>query len=105
METKQALTALGALAQETRLDIFRLLVQRGLEGLAAGAIADRLGVPGATLSFHLQQLMHARLIEQRRESRSLIERDHAKSGWPRRIAPSIDAGCHSERIFSIFPEI
>lgn len=72
METKQAIDALGALAQETRLKIFRLLVQRGPEGLAAGAIADALEIPGATLSFHLQQLMHAGLIEQRRESRSLI---------------------------------
>jgi DNA-binding transcriptional ArsR family regulator len=72
MKTKQAITALGALAQETRLEIFRLLVQRGPEVLAAGAIADNLSVPGATLSFHLQQLMHAGLIEQRRESRSLI---------------------------------
>ncbi len=72
METKQAITALGALAQETRLDIFRLLVQRGPDGLAAGAIAEALAVPAATLSFHLQQLMHAGLIEQRRASRSLI---------------------------------
>lgn len=72
METKQAIAALGALAQETRLDIFRLLVQRGPDGLAAGAIADALEVAPATLSFHLQQLMHAGLIEQRRESRSLI---------------------------------
>ena len=72
METKQAIAALGALAQETRLDIFRLLVQRGPDGLAAGAIAEALAVPAATLSFHLQQLMHAGLIEQRRASRSLI---------------------------------
>jgi DNA-binding transcriptional ArsR family regulator len=47
-------------------------VQRGPEGLAAGAIGERLGVAPTTLSFHLQQLMHAGLIEQRRESRSLI---------------------------------
>lgn len=72
METKQAITALGALAQETRLDIFRLLVRRGPDGLAAGVIAESLGVPSATLSFHLAQLTHAGLIEQRRESRSLI---------------------------------
>jgi ArsR family transcriptional regulator, arsenate/arsenite/antimonite-responsive transcriptional repressor len=72
MDTKQTLAALGALAQETRLDIFRLLVQRGPAGLAAGAIAEELQVAAATLSFHLQQLMHAGLIEQRRESRSLI---------------------------------
>jgi ArsR family transcriptional regulator, arsenate/arsenite/antimonite-responsive transcriptional repressor len=72
MDTKQVIAALGALAQETRLGIFRLLVQRGPEGLAAGGIAEALHVAPATLSFHLQQLMHAGLIEQRRESRSLI---------------------------------
>lgn len=72
MNSKQAISALGALAQETRLEIFRLLVQRGPDGVAAGVIADALRVPPATLSFHLQQLMHADLIEQRRESRSLI---------------------------------
>jgi ArsR family transcriptional regulator, arsenate/arsenite/antimonite-responsive transcriptional repressor len=72
MHTKQVITALGSLAHDTRLGIFRLLVQRGPEGLPAGLIADRLGVPPATLSFHLTHLMHAGLIEQRRESRSLI---------------------------------
>lgn len=72
MKTKQALAGLGALAQETRLEIFRLLVQRGPEGVAAGAIAEALGVAVTTLSFHLQQLLHAGLVEQRRVSRSLI---------------------------------
>ncbi len=72
MKTKSALAALGALAQETRLELFRLLVSRGPEGLAAGLLAEKLGVPPATLSFHLQQLMHAGLIAQRRDSRSLI---------------------------------
>ena len=72
MDKKAALSALAALSQETRLDIFRLLVQSGPEGRAAGAIADRLGVAPATLSFHLSQLTNAGLIEQRRESRSLI---------------------------------
>jgi ArsR family transcriptional regulator, arsenate/arsenite/antimonite-responsive transcriptional repressor len=72
MQTTQAIDALGALAQDTRLKIFRLLVQRGPEGLTAGVIAERLAVPPATLSFHLQQLMHAGLIQQRRASRSLI---------------------------------
>ena len=72
MQTKQAVAALGSLAHDTRLGIFRLLVQRGPSGLSAGVIADRLGVPPATLSFHLTHLMHAGLIEQRRESRSLF---------------------------------
>ncbi|MBP2293311.1 ArsR/SmtB family transcription factor [Azospirillum rugosum] len=72
MEKKAILSALSALSQETRLDIFRLLVQAGPEGQAAGAIAEALGVTPATLSFHLAQLTHAGLIVQRREGRSLI---------------------------------
>lgn len=72
MEKKAVLSALTALSQETRLDVFRLLVQAGPEGLAAGTIAEALGVAPATLSFHLSNLTHAELIVQRRESRSLI---------------------------------
>lgn len=72
MDAKQAIAALGALAQETRLDAFRLLVQAGPDGIAAGAIAEELGVLPASLSFHLQQLVHGGLIEQRRESRNII---------------------------------
>src|ERR1700736_5247209 len=72
MEKKGAITALGALAQETRLDLFRLLVTEGPAGLPAGVIADRLGVLPASLSFHLQQLVHAGLIAQRRLGRQLI---------------------------------
>ncbi|WP_207477366.1 ArsR/SmtB family transcription factor [Arenibaculum pallidiluteum] len=72
MEKKEALTALSALSQETRLDVFRMLVQAGPDGRSAGAIADALEVTPATLSFHLTQLMHAGLILQRREGRSLI---------------------------------
>jgi ArsR family transcriptional regulator len=72
MQTRQVIMALGALAQETRLQIFRLLVEYGAQGLPAGAIAEAVGVPPATLSFHLHQLLHARLVKQRRESRSLI---------------------------------
>jgi ArsR family transcriptional regulator len=72
LDTTKAIRALGALAQETRLAIFRLLVQRGPEGLAAGNIADKLDVPASSLSFHLAQLSNAGLIIQRRESRSLI---------------------------------
>jgi ArsR family transcriptional regulator len=72
MEKKAAIGALGALAQETRLDLFRLLVTVGSEGLPAGVIADRLGVLPASLSFHLAQLVHAGLITQRRLSRQLI---------------------------------
>jgi ArsR family transcriptional regulator, arsenate/arsenite/antimonite-responsive transcriptional repressor len=72
METKQAIAALGALAQDVRLEVFRLLIQQGPEGLAAGVIAERLKVPPPSLSFHLQQLVHAGLITQRRSSRHII---------------------------------
>lgn len=72
MDQKRAIAALGALAQETRLALFRLLVTCGPAGLPAGMIAERLGVPPSSLSFHLQQLVHAGLIAQRRASRRLI---------------------------------
>ena len=72
MESKSAVLALGALAQETRLAIFRLLVEHGREGLPAGQIAARLGVPTATLSFHLTQLSHAGLVVSQRASRLII---------------------------------
>ena len=72
MDQKTAIAALGALAQETRLELFRLLVTCGPEGLPAGVIAERLGVRPSSLSFHLQQLVHAGLITQRRLSRQLI---------------------------------
>jgi DNA-binding transcriptional ArsR family regulator len=72
VEKRDAISALGALAQETRLDLYRLLVAVGPEGLAAGIIAERLGVLPASLSFHLAQLVHAGLIAQRRLGRQLI---------------------------------
>lgn len=72
MEPDNVVRALGALAQEHRLAVFRLLVQAGPEGLAAGVLADRIGVPPSSMSFHLTQLSHAGLISQRRESRSII---------------------------------
>lgn len=72
MDQKRAIAALGALAQETRLDLFRLLVTCGPEGLPAGVIAERLGVLPSSLSFHLAQLAHTGLITQRRLSRQII---------------------------------
>jgi len=72
MELLKAVGALGALAQETRLRIFRALVQRGPDGLPAGRIATLLDLPGPTLSFHLAQLKGAGLVSCRRDGRSLI---------------------------------
>ncbi len=66
------LAALGALAQESRLDIFRLLVQKGPQGMPAGEIGQRLRLPAPTLSFHLNQLRFAGLIRSQRKSRSII---------------------------------
>jgi DNA-binding transcriptional ArsR family regulator len=72
IEKQDALAALAALAHETRLDVFRLLVEAGPDGLPAGAIAERLGVAAATLSFHLKELKSARVVHCRREGRSLF---------------------------------
>jgi|SRR6516162_4631268 ArsR family transcriptional regulator len=69
MKSAQAVRALGALAQDTRLAIYRMLVQQGPEGLAAGAIAARLDLPAPTLSFHLKELANAALIEPRQQGR------------------------------------
>ena len=74
MEIRSAVTALSALAQETRLAAYRLLVQAGADGLAAGRIADALDVSPATLSFHLKALVHAGLIAAAPDSRYVIYR-------------------------------
>jgi len=74
MMMEAAVAALGALAQEHRLALFRLLVQAGEDGMPAGAIADALGVPNSSLSFHLAQLRNAGLVTQERRHRSLIYR-------------------------------
>ncbi|MGZ8337872.1 MAG: ArsR/SmtB family transcription factor [Allosphingosinicella sp.] len=74
MDSGHAVSALAALAQEHRLAVFRLLVEAGPDGLAAGAVADALGVPNSSLSFHLAQLNRAGLISQERRHRSLIYR-------------------------------
>ena len=73
-KARTTIDALAALAQEHRLAIFRLLVQAGSDGMAAGAIAAALGVPNSSLSFHLAHLVRAGLITQERQSRSLIYR-------------------------------
>jgi len=72
VQSDQVINALSALANEHRLAVFRLLVQAGPEGKAAGDIAAALDLPASSLSFHLAHLNRAGLIQQRRESRSLI---------------------------------
>ncbi len=72
MEVTQTIAALAALAQEHRLQAFRFLVQQGADGAAAGAIAEHLGIPASSLSFHLAQLERAGLVVRVRKSRSLI---------------------------------
>lgn len=69
MNNKSAVILLSSLAQEARLDIFRTLVQAGITGLSAGIIAEKLGIPNSTLSFHLKELSYAGLINSRQESR------------------------------------
>jgi ArsR family transcriptional regulator len=72
MEMSEAIEALGALAQESRLKVFRLLVEAGPEGMTAGSIGEELGLPPATLSFHLAQLSRAGLARSRQEGRFVI---------------------------------
>jgi ArsR family transcriptional regulator, arsenate/arsenite/antimonite-responsive transcriptional repressor len=74
MKENDVIRALGALAHELRLRVFRMLVVAGPAGLTPGALAEQLDVPNATLSFHLKELMHAGLITQERDGRSLIYR-------------------------------
>jgi len=72
MDEKSIIAALAALAQESRLRVFRLLVTAGAEGMPAGAIAEELGITPNTLSFHLSLLKNADLVTVRREGRSLF---------------------------------
>ncbi len=72
MKTSDAVASLAALAQDSRLEVFRLLVRMGPEGLPAGKISERLRIAPATLSFHLTQLAHAGLVTGRRSGRSVI---------------------------------
>ena len=72
MEKQIAINALAALAQETRLDVFRLLVQAGPDGMPAGAVGEALDIPSATLSFHLKELKSAGLLRCERDGRSRI---------------------------------
>lgn len=112
MESKNAIEALAALAQETRLAAFRLLVAAGYDGLAAGEIARRLGVPAATLSFHLAHLSRAGLITATREGRRILYRidaggvgglisyltDECCGGRPELCLPAPDTGARRKTV-------
>ena len=78
MKLNKAISALDALAQESRLLIFRLLMEQGEAGLSAGSIAEQLQIAPATLSFHLSQLSAARLLESHKEGRSVIYKANVK---------------------------
>lgn len=72
METKHVLSAMSALAQESRLAVFRLLVQAGQGGMSPGKIGEQLAIPASSLSFHLKELAHANLVTPRQEGRFVI---------------------------------
>lgn len=72
METKQAIAALAAIAQESRLAVFRLLVQVGPEGMIASKISEQLEIPPSSLSFHLKELSHAGMVNVRQDGRFMI---------------------------------
>ena len=72
METQDAVEALSALAQESRLEIFRLLVRKGPQGSSPGELSETMEIPPATMSFHLKELSRAGLLTSRREGRSII---------------------------------
>ena len=107
MEEKDIVKVLAALAQPTRLQLFRHLVVAGQEGATPGQLGEKLGIPNATLSFHLKELLNARLISQERSGRNLIYRaefgrmngvlsyltDNCCQGQPCLEATAISCGC------------
>jgi ArsR family transcriptional regulator, arsenate/arsenite/antimonite-responsive transcriptional repressor len=107
MEEAHIIKALGALAQETRLRIFRLLVVAGPEGLTPGHMCEELGASPTALSFHLKELSHSGLIDVERDGRNLIYRahfdrmntligyltEHCCAGQPCVVAPSVCTDC------------
>ena len=78
MKNTDAINAFLALGQESRLNVFRLIVQKGDIGLSPGQIIEKLGIPNATLSFHLKELLNANLLLVERQSRHLIYRPNAR---------------------------
>src|SRR3974390_1604288 len=91
MEKTDAVAALAALAQDNRLDVFRLLVQAGPEGMPAGAVADAVGLAPNTLTFHFDRLRNAGLVTVRREGRSMIYA--ARFGTMRGLVKYLTANC------------
>ena len=79
MEIKRAVAALSSLAQESRLKIFRMLVEAGPEGMPAGIIAEKMKIPANTLSFHIKELANAGLVKSRKVGRSVIYEMHTKN--------------------------
>lgn len=94
MDTLNTVNALSALAQESRLQILRYLVETGDGGQCAGRIADDLGIPAATLSFHLKTLRQARLIDYQRQGRSLVY--HANRQGIDALLDSLCESCRHE---------
>ena len=102
MEDKYVIKALAALAQPNRLQIFRSLVVRGSEGLTPAMMAEALGMPANTLSFHLKELMHADLISQERSGRHLIYR--AQYDRMNAVLAYLSQNCCQGEVCEVSPE-
>ena len=102
MEDKYVIKALAALAQPNRLQIFRSLVVKGSEGLTPALMAEALGMPANTLSFHLKELMHADLISQERSGRHLIYR--AQSDRINAVLAYLSQNCCQGQACELIPE-
>jgi DNA-binding transcriptional ArsR family regulator len=91
MKNSEAIFTFLALGQESRLNIFRLIVQKGEVGLTPSEIIEQLGIPNATLSFHLKELINANLLLVERQSRNLIYRPNAQ--WVRELSAFLLENC------------
>ena len=103
MEKKYVIDALAALAQTSRLRIFRALVVKGNEGLTPALLAEMMGMPANTLSFHLKELMHADLISQERSGRNLIYR--AQYDRMNAVLAYLSENCCQGQACEVVPEI
>ena len=103
MEDKYVINALAALAQTSRLRIFRALVVKGNEGLTPALLAEMMGMPANTLSFHLKELMHADLISQERSGRNLIYR--AQYDRMNAVLAYLSENCCQGQACEVIPEI